>query len=343
MTLNRYDPRDPRFARLGRYNADEPDCQLFWSGSGIAMTIRCRCLEVETEATESDHTPWLGVMIDGEPVARFPLMPGRHRCAVLEGMDATVAHEVAILRDTQPHDTEFAPLRLMAVYTDGEPAPAPEKPRLIEFIGDSLTVGEGLVGAKQEDEWRMVWISNLFAFPTLVAREMDAEKRVVALGGWGCWSGWDGDRGANMGRIYRQLCGVVPGGEVPYDFVTQRKADAIVINLGTNDSSAVSKEPEANQPAARQAVTEGAARLMEIVRETAPEAAILWAYGLCGTPLMEPLETAVALRRKAGDRNVHFLRLTDCDGDVGSRNHPSREAQARAAREISAKLRELID
>ena len=340
--MNGYDPRDARFQRLGRFDASEPTCQLWWSGSGIAMQIGCRALELEAEAVESEHLPWLGVMVDGEPVARFPLRAGRHRYAILEGMDPTVPHEVAILRDTQPHDADAAPLSLLAVYTDGEPAPASRKLRLIEFIGDSLTVGEGLVGAPEEMEWRMAWISNLFAFPTLVARRINAEKRVLALGGWGTWHGWNGDPNANLGRIYGQLCGVVPGGEIPYDFARQRPADAVVINLGTNDNTAVNALPEAERASARAEVTACAVRLMEAVRRTAPDAVILWAYGLCGAGMLEPLESAVALRRSAGDANVHFLRLTDCDGDFGARSHPSRAASARAAAEISERLEQLL-
>ena len=340
--LRRFDPRDPAFLRMGRYDPAEPACMLWWSGSGIRLRAACRRLEIEARIPDSEHIPWLAVTLDGAPVARFPMLPGEHRYPVLEGMDPAVSHEVALYRDTQPHDTDLGPISLTALYMDGDPRPAQPNLRIVEFIGDSLTVGEGLMGGADAMEWRMSWISNTFAFPTLAAARLRAEKRVVALGGWGVWRSWDGDPACRIGRIYRQLCGVVPGGEVPYDFNQHRPSDAVVINLGTNDTSALAELPEEAQPDAREAITRRAVELMETVREVAPNAAILWAYGLCGGVLAEPLRKAVALRQGAGDDRVRYLALTDCGDDLGSRQHPGRAAHARAAREIAEALEPML-
>lgn len=341
-TLRRFDPRDPAFLRMGRYDHAEPACQLWWSGSGIRLRVSCRRLELEAEVPDNEHLPWLAVTVDGAPVARFPMLPGSHRYPLLEGMDPGVSHEVAVYRDTQPHDTDLGPASLTALWMDSDPLPAQPNPRIVEFIGDSLTVGEGLAGGADAMEWRMAWISNTFAFPTLAAARLRAEKRVVALGGWGVWESWDGDPACRIGRIYRQLCGVAPGGEAPYDFTLHRPSDAVVINLGTNDASALANLPEDEQPAAREAITRRAVELMETVREVAPNAVILWAYGLCGGVLAEPLRKAVALRQGAGDDQVRYLALTDCGSDLGSRQHPGRAAHERAAREIAEALEAVL-
>lgn len=369
--LTCYNPKDEqRFLRMGRFDPAEPSCALWWSGSGLRTQIDCSRLELEAEVAEAEHTPWLAVTVDGAPVARLPLMAGRHRYALLEGMERGFAHEVAVTRDTQPCDSDAGPLLLRAVYSDGEPhAPTP-RPTLIEFIGDSLTVGEGCVGPVGAMEWRMAWISNLFAYPTLVSERLNAEKRVIALGGWGVWRSWDSNPDCAIGRIYDRLCAVVPGGDIPCDFsqedllrvalkddlrvalkdslrialkdslrvAAHRQPDAVVINLGTNDASALNALAPTDRPAMQAEITHCALSLIRQVRGHAPHAVILWAYGMCGDPLKDCLEAAVEQARAEGDERVAWLALEPCGDAMGSRNHPGRKAHQSAAKQIADAL-----
>ena len=339
--MKHYDPRGVEFLRMGRFSRDEKNCELWWSGSGIRMLLDCTRLEVEAEVADGEHTPWLALTVDGAPVARLPLTPGVRRYDLLGRMERGARHEIAILRDTQPTDADSAPLKLLAVYTDGVPvAPAP-RPRLVEFLGDSLTVGEGTVGPTDAMEWRMIWISNQFAFPALVGERLNAEKRVIALGGWGAYLSYDGNPEHAIGAIYDRMCAVVPGGEVAYDFSSQREADAVVINLGTNDVSGLGLLPPEHRAEGEAALEESAVRLMELVRARNPQAAILWAYGLCGSDAEGPLRRAVERRRAAGDGNVRYLALDDCAGAMGSRSHPGRAAHVRAAEQIARAINSL--
>lgn len=335
MMLTCYDPRDERrFLRMGRFASAEQACALWWSGSGLRTRIDGTRLELEAEVAEGEHTPWLAVAVDGAPVARLPLMAGRHRYALLEGMERGCAHEVAVTRDTQPCDSDAAPLYLNAVYSDGEPLAPTPRPALIEFIGDSLTVGEGCVGPVGAMEWRMAWISNLFAYPTLVSERLNAEKRVIALGGWGVWRSWDSNPDCAIGRIYDRLCAVVPGGDMPCDFAANRSPDVVVINLGTNDASALNALEPTVRPAMQAEITRSALALIRQVRGHAPNAVILWAYGMCGDPLKDCLGAAVEQARAEGDGRVAWLALENCGDSMGSRSHPGRKAHRRAAGQI---------
>lgn len=340
--MKRYDPSGAAFARLGRFDPGEEACSLWWSGSGVRARLDGARLQIEADVPESDHTPWLAVTVDGAPAARFALRPGLHRYDALGGMEAGIAHEVAILRDTQPTDVDGGPLVLKAIYTDGTPRAPRERPRLIEFVGDSLTVGEGTVGPRDAMEWRMAWISNQFAFPSLVAEALDADKRVIALGGWGAYLSYDANPDHAIGKIYDRLCGAAPAGNIPYDFAAQRRADAVVINLGTNDAGAIGGMAGPEREAALAALEESAVKLMEDVRARNPGAAILWAYGLCGNDMRAPLERAVERRIAAGDAELRYLALGDCAGDVGSRMHPGRGAHRRAAEQIVRALNEMM-
>ena len=335
MEFKRYDPCGPHFLRVGRHDPAEKECCLWWSGSGVRMEIACTCLEIEMESPCTTHAPWIGVLMDGAPVCRFPLGQGVRRYVALAGIDADVKHEVTIIRDTQTGYDESSAVKLLGIYADGEPAASPVRPLRLEFVGDSLTVGEGCLGPESAEEWRMIWISHMPAFPTLVSEALHAEKDVVALGGWGAARSWDNDKESRIGRIYDQLCGVIPGGEGAYHGM---EADAVVINLGTNDGSALNNLPENEKPILEKEMEDRATELMEKVRARHPHALILWAYGLCGHQVEPILQKAVKRRQAAGDTRVQYLSLTQAAGN-GSRMHPSRAAHRKAAEEIGAALR----
>ena len=338
--MNHWNPTDEtRFLRQGRYDPDDPVCRLYWSGSGLRCRMKCTYMTVEASLPEGPHTAWLGVEVDDAPVARFALLPGRHTYPVLSGLDGETPHEITLLRDTQPTDEGAGAVTICAIETDGEPIAARPKPLMLEFIGDSLTVGEGTLGPVSAQEWRMAWISHLPGFAAGVARRMNAERRVIALGGWGVWRAWDTNEQNRIGRIYDRLCAVVPEGDVPYDFSRQRAPDAVIVNLGTNDAGAYRQLTGAARESAPEQVTRRAVELLEQVRAAAPEAWILWAYGLCGDALSDSLRAAVEERRAAGDARVRYVPLTDCGSDLGARSHPGRAAHQRAADEICAALR----
>ena len=332
--MRRYLLPDPRFLPLGRHDPGEEKSQLWWSGSGVRFTLACTQLTAKATSTHKDHAAWLGVMVDGAPVARVPLLRGTHRYALLAGMDETVAHEITILKDTQTGYDEEGPVILEAIETDGVPSAPKERQLMLEFIGDSLTVGEGCLGPESGMEWKMVFISHMPAFPTLVSEELKADKRVVALGGWGAARSWDNDPNSRIGRIYGRLCAVIPGGDVPADFA-ERAADAVIINLGTNDCSALNAAQGAEKAKVENEVHDRAMELIRMARQRNPQAYILWAYGLCGNQLDGVLRRAV---RDCGDENAGYLALSMAEG-CGSRMHPSRKSHETAAREIISELK----
>ena len=338
--MQRYDLPDARFLPIGRRDPDETQASLWWSGSGVRVKLACKQLDVEATSSAADHAQWLGVLVDGAPITRLPLTQGTRQYTLLAGLDSHFTHEITILRDTQPSYDEAGPVTLNAVFTDGEPQAPDARPLMIEFLGDSLTVGEGTMGPYGGEEWRMLFVSHMSAFPTLVAEAMKADKRVIALGGWGAARSWDNQPDSRIGRIYGKLCAVTPGGDVTAP-ANERAADAVVINLGTNDSSALTKVASEELPLVRAELRTRALQLMEAVRARYPKAVILWAYGLCGHPVEDILKGAVEDARANGDRNVYYLSLTDA-ASLGSRMHPSRDAHRKAAEEISGELKRLL-
>ena len=122
----------------------------------MRVKIACKRLDVEATSTAADHAQWLGVLVDGAPITRLPMIQGTHTYPLLAGLDNHFSHEITILRDTQPSYDEAGAVVLNAVITDGTPEAPDARPLMLEFIGDSLTVGEGTMGPASGEEWRML-------------------------------------------------------------------------------------------------------------------------------------------------------------------------------------------
>lgn len=329
---------------LGRFDPQQSAFPMFYTGSGVEMQIRCTTLQLEIEADYALQCPWIGVMVDGAPVARFPLERGRRLYTLLAGMDETVSHTVTVVRDTQPvMEDERLFVIAHRIRTDGELLPLPERALTIEFIGNSLTSGEGLIGPQSAMEWRTIWLSGMESFAMDVCRMMNAQGRWISQSGWGVYWSWDGDRERRLPRIYDAVCAVERGGDTPYDFESN-PVDVVVINVGTNDATALSKMYGARREEAEAAIHDAAVDFLRQVRERNPEAYILWAYGMCGGSISRLLRSAVREVQRAGDRRVGYVQLPACPEDaLGSRAHPGRENHRSAARAVVRRLNRALE
>ena len=85
----------------------------------------------------------------------------------------------------------------------------PERNLKIEFIGDSITSGEGATSARKR---KLNWISMFFSaennYAVMVSRALNADIRVSSQSGWGVCCGWNNDPNSAIPPIYGQLCGL---------------------------------------------------------------------------------------------------------------------------------------
>ena len=78
-------------------------------------------------------------------------------------------------------------------------------------MGDSITSGEGTVGAVYEEDWISAFFSAENTYPRMVADALSAEYRVVSQSGWGIVTGWDGNVENKIPPFYTQVCGLLTG------------------------------------------------------------------------------------------------------------------------------------
>ncbi len=341
---------------------------LFWTGSALELNARGSELWIEVEAGYASMEPWIGTVINSYPVGRQMLPAGRYWLPVFRGMDPIKVKNVRIVREIQAMNGDPSGyLQIHAVRFDGEFLPLEERPYKIEFIGDSITSGEGSVGAKQEEDWIPMFFSAINNYTRMTAQALNADYRVISQSGWGVYCSWDNNPDCNIPEIYESVCGVLTGeknealGAWRENDFTSWQPDVIVVNLGTNDGSAFYNpgwREEATGKLYKQQLNEdGTFREEDLnrfkhavisflakLRRCNPEAQLVWTYGMLGLLLMPAIREAVkSYSEEAGDHRVSVLELPDTTEEtVGSRLHPGILSHERAAEVLSGYLRNLL-
>ncbi len=341
---------------------------LFWTGSAVEVNVRGSELWVNFDLSYEVHESWIDIVLNGALTQRFMLPKGESRICVFRNMTPDQVKNVRIIKDTQPMlaDDSKNLLHVTAVETDGSFEPVTLREKKIEFIGDSITTGEGMTGAHEDMDWLPMYFSAVDNYAFMVAEKLGAEYRAISQGGFGVYCGWDNNRLHNIPSVYPKVCGVVDGksaeprGNEFYDF-TKWQPDAIVVNLGTNDNSGFD-QPEFVDPVSgvsNQMHRNGDGSLnredvlkfenalkdfLKTLRKCNPGAHILWAYGMLGHEL-EPaiIEAINSYTMETGDTNLEYVSLPNTEGDdFGSRQHPGHGSHVKAAAVLTERLKKIL-
>jgi lysophospholipase L1-like esterase len=230
----------------------------------------------------------------------------------------TTQGRVEIVKLSEGH---MSGLVIQAIETDGTVTPVPQRDKLIEFIGDSITVGYG-VDASRDDSFSTATQDVTKAYAYKAAQALNADLRIQAVSGAGVVSG-------STATGEKQPDHVMP---LYYDWESSqnqaRPPDLIVINLGTNDASYTRR-----QPAREAEFTQAYADFLQRLRDLYPNAAIICALGIMGDDLYEAMAQAVVL---FDDKNTSLLRFDTQrpEDGYGADWHPSEATHDKAARRL---------
>lgn len=352
---------------LGRTGKITNPLVLFWTGSGIECNYDGTELWCEFESDYSCYEQWIAVFVNGALLSRQMLQKGRQQVCLYRNMGTRKVNHIKVVKEVQamPGDPD-AYLAICGLSGDGEFSPLPEPACRIEFIGDSITSGEGSYGSTVEQDWIAMWFSTTRAFPFFAAECLNAEYRVFSQSGYGVYCAYDNNLDHAMPLYYEQVCGVLEGqrnealgAKEKYDF-SLWQPDYIVINLGTNDGGAF-HNPEWKDEATGRSnkmaygpdglpakeclaqVQEAVKRFLSTIRRNNPKAHILWAYGMMGTVVESAILAGIeAFCAERGENKVHYIRLDEVQGeDIGARSHPGLGGHKAAADTICRKIEEL--
>lgn len=335
---------------------------LFWAGSGLEVCFTGSELHLLLDVDFEEAEPWISVELNGAFLLRMPLERGVQQVCLFRGMTPGVRKRVRIFKETQPigHDPAHRLWVQGLGWKDGEFLPLPAPSCRLEFIGDSLTSGEGLVGALEETDWVPALFSASQTWAKLTADHLKADFRLISQSGWGVRSSWDNDPARTLPSIYDRVCGPdmglkgqVMGSQCLHDFQSWQP-DAVIVNLGTNDACAMNNPPwqgldgqvfqQTGDEDGLLRFENAAVDFLTELRRHNPASKLVWVYGMIAGPLGAGLEAAVErFRAETGDNAAYYLQLpTVTNETMGSRQHPGPLCHQAAAEVTANFLRSIL-
>ncbi|MBP5299400.1 MAG: GDSL family lipase, partial [Lachnospiraceae bacterium] len=156
---------------------------LTTNGQGLDLILKGSELYVEINTIYDEFEPWLAIEINGEIVSRFAPVKGPSRICLYKGTSCDTETRVKLYRETQAmfSDKENAVI-IKRLLTDGEIKDYDSYDCFFEFVGDSITSGEGTYGAVTDNEWVPYVMSFSRAYPNLVSRKFNARCLVISQG-----------------------------------------------------------------------------------------------------------------------------------------------------------------
>lgn len=347
--MNKYLPTDSKYIHIyGRTNKTTP-LPLFWTASGVEFRTNATECYVTLEAEYTSHEVWIEVDMNDCLLQRFAVLKGTNEYLLFKGFSDTEARTIKIRMSAQPIQEDTSrKLLIHEIKVDRELEPVTPKNKKIEFIGDSLTSGEGLTGRGNDD----VWCAGIFGlrghYGLMAAKYFDADYSIVSQSGWGVYTGWDNNVNNNIPSYYDQVCGVLAGDQnrklgafEQYEF-EKWQPDIVVINLGTNDGGAINQpawiDPETGISYKQNPGEEGAGMdeasanrfekasvsFLKKVRANNPKAHIIWAYGMCDHTMEEYICASIEkYKTQSLDEAITYVSLPEAKKEqLGSHGHP---------------------
>jgi lysophospholipase L1-like esterase len=288
------EPGDPNIHYTGRWDTSDPEAYTpYWAGAYLDVGFTGTTVQLRQRDTID-----LWVSIDGGPLVGHTNVSGLVNLTPepLSAGEHTLRVTYRVVAGSYTGDAVFQGLTL---DTGAATYKAPARTKLIEFIGDSITAGTTS---------SQLAVTG-YGFRT--GEKLGHHHTQIAIGGMclsetadGCW--------AHETRYWMASGG--QAGTTAWDF-TRYTADAVVINLGTND---IGHDVSAEEFGAAYL------NLLRTVRAMYPDA---WIFALETFRERYVPETEAAVRTVAdeGDARVSFVDTTGWlgSGDLSDAVHPN--------------------
>jgi hypothetical protein len=213
--------------RFDRTNPEQPRCWAPGAYIEVGFTGTFCEIELNDEVRYGNHHNYIEVIIDDLPPQRIRLRAERNVLVIGENLKPG-KHKLIICKNTESAIgyIEFVGMSCASVF------PLTAKTKTIEFIGDSITCGNGCDDSQTicgEGEWFDQHNAYLSYGPS-IARELNADWQICAVSGIGLTRSCCGSE-AVMPQVYDRidLC------EGAFWQASGTIPDLVVITLGQND------------------------------------------------------------------------------------------------------------
>lgn len=322
-----------RYKTQGRTTADDKGVSLYGAADGIEFNADCSgsvtvTVSVSDELNCGEYSGlYLAAYIDGERVEkRFHVNThGSAEIVIAEGLEQG-KHSFGIYRQTEQGNDG---LRVVGVSFDGTFAetPAPGD-YMIEFVGDSLTSGFGIMDSLEYDgAWQgdAIYCDATLAYGFLTAKNLNADYSIVAVQGMGVYCG---PQSRTMNEIYN----CYPfNDKADYVYPNTRPADVVVVQMLANDM-----ETKEQFGATDEQIFEAFKNLLLKIRERNPNAKIIVvSYKLC-------TDQQRAVVNELGGKDAGFYYHDIPSDGNGHGGHPSVDAHKATTKNLTMYIQKLL-
>ncbi len=328
-------PTDPNIALIGRFDLrDKEGPRCAWPGSSIRIKFSGTAANALLKST-ADGGDYVEAIVDGKPGNTLALKKGPNTFEAASGLPDG-EHTLEIFKRTEAFANN---IQLLGFQLEAGkkllPPPTPLS-RRIELVGDSITCGYGNEGPNQNEHFKPATENNYLAYGPIAARAVNADCVEIA---------WSGKKLAPDNAIPELYDYALPTDKSStWDF-SKYVADAVIINLGTNDFGKGNPDEKM--------WTTAYVTFIQRIRKNYPKAHIFCAVGSMMsdnwpkdqkalTTVKNYINTVIETLQKDGDKNVHFLEFATQDGNadgLGSDWHPSVKTHQKMGEKLAAALK----
>ena len=285
-----------------------------WNSTALASTLGAAGFmvkgdiadEVVLNVKQSDNMVRLGVIVDGNTAAMktVEIQPGESTVTLAEGLTRGT-HTIEVRRVT----SDLGMTELQSIKYHGTLMQPEKKALQLEFIGDSITVGEGMLWTNGGGNY-VLEQNTMLGYASKTAAKLSADFSMVAH---------SGHKTADMVSSYAKA-------NDEFALNSDGKK-VVVINLGTNDVGFPQFNlTESELAAMRKSVGD----LMDaVVEQNGKHVCIVWAYGMMFDKDLHLLQEMV--ESQANGRNIWFCDLSAAKDNAGWGEHPSQVGNDKAA------------
>ncbi len=309
----------------GRVYFENGGLMLGWSACGFTLKFCGTAVAVSflPYSTNDEETKTVAVKLEIDGVGRKAIISDGGELVFADGLEDSL-HTLRFLKVSESHE----PLFVSGIEITGE------RPKILtykknyalnlEVIGDSITCGYGIMGARPsfasyEEDATLTYAWQL-------GERLNADTRLVSWSGRGLVRDCSGLAENRFSEFhgYKVRNGLY--GEFESDGWC---ADLVVVNGGTNDqNSSVAVSDEEFYVAAK--------AFYERLRVLYPKAKIVFFFGAMGTRY-DGVYRSVIDEISGTDSAVFYLpteSITEEKGEVGANGHPNVKANVRFAEEL---------
>ena len=332
---------------LGRVNPATKE--LTWPGTGVSFTFEGTSASIGLASITGTNSADL-IIDGGEPT----VISNVEGSSISTPADLPQGNHSVVLRKRS--EANFGSIFLGDISTDGTLTTTTAPSRLIEFIGDSITVGYGLDGTLPCTNTAALEDAPL-TYAALAADQLGADYSLVAWSGRGIIRNYvttTTDTSPIMPELYTRYG--ANDADDSYPFPSTAIPQAVVINLGTNDFSYIAYDANGNAYAARPPLDADAYTAAMVnftvgaVQSHYPDAEIF----IMSSPLLsdtfptaedaqKSTQTAALKEAVAQIGNkAHFVEWPTQGSDVGCDYHPNAATHAAEASVLAQAVGEVL-